>query len=151
MKIKLCLGFFVLLLALSGCDKKEDPVAESPFAPFEGGDELPANCNLEVVTVKRITADDVTDEAEIGDYFFTFKSVKTVKTKISIEARYFKGIDAVSIITLVLNESVGIEETIKIKISSDDINADEDFDCLEYVVKVEANGSEDCQYVANDC
>jgi len=150
MKNKLYLGFVMLVLNLSGCDKKEDLAAESPFMPFDGVEDLPANCNVEVVKVKRITNDDeVSDDAQLTDYFFTLKSIKTEKEKISVEGRYVQGGEVI-IVTADWKGTVGIDETVEIKISSNDINPDEGY-CIEYVVKVEVDGSSDCEFVATDC
>lgn len=152
MKKKLILSFIIFGILFSSCDSKDDPTPENPSLPFEGsGDNVPANCNVEVVSVNRITADEVTEDAELGDYFFTLKSVQTTKDKISIEGRYAKSGAAAAIVTVSTTQAVGIDETIIIKISSDDINTDEDFDCMEYVVKVEIDGSFDCEYTSTDC
>ncbi|MFS4492837.1 hypothetical protein [Maribacter sp. 2308TA10-17] len=140
----------ILSIIFSGCDKKESSVVvDRPTG--SGVDMVPANCNVELVSVNRITADEVTEEAELGDYFFTLKSIKTEKEEISIEGRYAKSGAAVEIVTISSPGAVGIDETIIIKISSDEINTEEDFDCMEYVVKVKVKDSPNCEYTGTDC
>lgn len=149
MKIRLCLCFFALWAINLSCDKENNPSAEI-LPPIEGGDQIPANCNVELVSAIRITADMVTDRDAIGDYYFTLKSVKTVKEKISVEGRFVQSGVAVEIVTVSVT-SVGIDETIEIKVSPSNIFTEEDLFCLEYVVKVEAAGSRDCDALYTDC
>lgn len=151
MKNKLYLCFLILGVLLSSCDKKEEAIEESPFKPFDGNsDDIPANCNVKLVSLNRITANEVTENLSLGDYIFTLKSVKTEKEKISIEGRYAKNGTAAAIVTVSV-QSVGIDETIEIKISSNDIKTEEDFDCMEYVVKVKVKDSSNCEYTSTDC
>lgn len=148
---KLYICFCVFTMFLSSCDTKEDPVAESPFKPFEeSGDKLPSNCNVELVSINRITANEVTENNAEGDYLFVLKSVNTVKEKITLEGRYFTGNTAVAIVT-VSTTSVGIDETVNFKISSSDITSEEDFDCMEYIIKAEVKDTSNCQWDGNDC
>lgn len=148
MKNNLLLCFLSLFLIL-GCDS--DDGTAGPILPVGGGDGLPSNCNVEVTNVNRITDDEVTDDAKIGDYFITIKNVNTIKEKITIEVLYFIGTTAEATVTVSTTGSVAIDETIEFKISSDDINTEEDWVCIQYFVKVEAENTRFCQYDLNDC
>jgi len=139
------------VLVFVSCAKNDNSTENTPVIPFEGNsDRLPADCNVELVSATRITADLVTDRLSLGDYVFVLKSVETEKEKISVEGRYAKNGTAAAIVT-VSTLSVGIDETIEITISSDDIETDEDFDCMEYVIKVEAKDTRNCEYTGTDC
>lgn len=144
--------FFTLLIvfcAIASSCSSEDTEPESLFKPGTGIEVLPANCNVELVSVNRITADEVTEDAAFGDYFITLKSVKTEKQSITVEGRYARNGTAFEIVTVSSN-NIGIDETIIVKISSKDLDTEGGF-CLEYVVRVKANGAMDCEYVATDC
>jgi len=152
MKNKLFLCICIIGAIFSSCDSKDDPAPETPLDPFLGsGDNLPSNCNVELVSVDKITADEVTESAAIGDYFITLKSVNTVKEKVSVEVLYFVGRTAVETVAVSSNGNVGIDETIEFKISSDKINTEEDWNCIQYFVKAEVEGSNDCEWDGNDC
>lgn len=151
MKNKLFLCICIIGAIFSSCDSKDDPTPETPLEPFvDSGDNLPANCNVELVSVNRITADKVTEDAALGDYIFTLKSVATVKDKISVEGRYARSGMAIAIVTVSTSQSVGIDETIIIQISGAEIDFDEAF-CMEYVIKAEVEGSNDCEWDGTDC
>lgn len=151
-KLYLCICTCIIGAFISSCDSKDDTTPEDPSLPFVGsGDDLPSNCNIELVSVNRITEDEITDNAEIGDYFISIKNVNTIKEKVSIEVLYFIGNTAVETVTVSSNGSVGVDQTIVFKISSDTIKSEEDWNCIQYFIKAEAENSPNCEWDGNDC
>ncbi len=151
MKYNVCISLFVACLMVLSCGT-DDAEPEAPLPPASGGSTSIPGCNVELVKVLEIVSDGQVEGTLLGDYIFTIKSITTVKEDISVEAIYVK--DGVAALTLTVSAGVevGINETIEIKIATDDINTAEDYDCMEYFIKVKAEGTSGvCSVTGTDC
>ncbi len=151
MKFKACISILIACLIAFSCSS-DDSAPEAPLPPASGGSTSIPGCNVELVKVLEIVSDDQMEGASIGDYFFTIKSITTVKEDISVEAIYVKDGLAALTLTVSAGVEVGINETIEIKIATDDINTAEDYDCMEYFIKVKVEGTPGvCSVTGTDC
>lgn len=148
--------FYTLLIVLftitSSCDSNApDPEIMAKIDPKPNGSTVLAKgCDVNLMSLNKITADQVTANLELGDYIFTIKNINTVKKRIGVKVDYFQGRDVVAS-SASAQANVAVNETITIRVTSSDINSLEDFGCIVYFIQVEADGIANCEFDGNDC
>ncbi len=140
MKNKLLLCLAMLFLFLSSCDS-DDP-APQIIPKDDGKNNSEDACAIELVEINRITEDDDIEGTEFGDYLISIKSLKTEKEDISIEVLYVKNGVAVETVEVSSDSAVGIDETVILKVTSQNINDEDDFNCIEFFIKITPVGDD---------
>lgn len=148
--------FYTVLMVIftitSSCDSNESnpEIIDKTVPKPNGSTVLATGCDVNLVSLNKITADQVTSDLELGDYVFTIKNINTEKNRIGVKVDYFQGRDIVAS-SASAQANVGVNETITIRITSSDINTLEDFGCIVYFIQVEADNIANCEFEGNDC
>ena len=148
--------FYTLLMVLftitSSCDSNapDSEIIDKIDPKPTGSTVLAKGCDVNLMSLNKITADQVTSDLELGDYIFTIKNINTVKKRIGVKVDYFQGRDVVAS-SASAQANVAVNETITIRVTSSDINSLEDFGCIVYFIQVEADGIANCEFDGNDC